>query len=84
MAGPITLTHESMRRFFMSIPNAVSLVMRAGAYALGGEIFILHMKSVCVKDLAELMIEEYAPKVGRHPNDIKILVTGAEPGEKNG
>ena len=80
--GPLTLTHENMRRFFMSIPNAVSLVMRAGAYAAGGEIFILRMKAVCIKDLAEVMVEEFTPKTGRRPQDIRILVTQAEPGEK--
>ncbi|MBD3267353.1 NAD-dependent epimerase/dehydratase family protein, partial [bacterium] len=80
--GPVTLTHEQMRRFFMSIPNAVSLVLRAAAYATGGEIYILRMKSVCIKDMAEIIIEELAPKLGRSPKDIEIYVTGAEPGEK--
>jgi UDP-N-acetylglucosamine 4,6-dehydratase/5-epimerase len=80
--GPLTLTHESMRRFFMSIPNAVSLVLRAGAYATGGEIFILRMKSVVIKDLAEIMVEEFAPKAGKKANEIPIIITGTEPGEK--
>ncbi|MDX9752895.1 MAG: polysaccharide biosynthesis protein [bacterium] len=80
--GPLTLTHAQMRRFFMSIPNAVSLVLRAGAFATGGEIFILRMKAVMIQHLAEILIEEYAPRVGRDPHTVAIQVVGAEPGEK--
>lgn len=80
--GPLTLTHIDMRRFFMSIPNAVTLVLKAAVYAEGGEIFILRMKAVRIQDLAEILVEEYAPTVGRSVSGIDIRVTGAEPGEK--
>jgi UDP-N-acetylglucosamine 4,6-dehydratase len=80
--GPLTLTHCNMRRFFMSIPNAVNLVLKAATHATGGEVYILRMKSVNVQDLAEILIEEYAPKCGRSPKEIKIQITGAAAGEK--
>ena len=80
--GPLTLTHTDMRRFFMSIPNAVSLVLKAAAHASGGELFILRMKSAYIRDLAEILIEELAPQFGRKPTDIQIDIKGAEPGEK--
>ena len=80
--GPITLTHPEMRRFFMSIPNAVQLVLKAAVHATGGEIYALRMKSVLVQDLAEVMIEELAPQFGHKPKDIKIVMTGAGAGEK--
>jgi len=79
---PLTLTHRDMRRFFMSIPGAVRLVLKAAAYSTGGEIFILRMKSVFIRDLAEILIEELAPRYGRAPADIPIRITGATPGEK--
>ncbi len=80
--GPLTLSHLEMRRFFMSIPNAVTLVLKAAAYASGGELFILRMKSAFIRDLAEIMIEELAPRFGHKPSDIRIEIKGAEPGEK--
>lgn len=80
--GPVTLTHNDMRRFFMSIPNAVNLVLQSAVHATGGEVFILRMKSIRIRDLAEVMIEEYAPQVGKSSKDIPIHVTGPNPGEK--
>lgn len=80
--GPVTLTHPEMRRFFMSIPNAVSLVLKAAAHATGGELYILRMKSAYIRDLAEILIEELAPQYGYKPADIPIEIKGAEPGEK--
>ena len=80
--GPVTLTHPDMRRFFMSIANAVQLVLNAAAHATGGEIYVLRMKSVCVRDLAEVLIEELAPVYGFRPQDIVLEVTGITPGEK--
>ncbi len=80
--GPVTLSHTDMRRFFMSIPNAVELVLNAAAHASGGEIFILRMISVWIRDLAEVLIEELAPKYGRSPKEIEIKVTGGQAGEK--
>jgi FlaA1/EpsC-like NDP-sugar epimerase len=78
--GPVTVTHEDMVRFFMTIPEAVQLVIQAGAIGEGGEVFVLDMgKPVRIMDLARNMIE----LSGRTPGvDIDIKVTGVRPGEK--
>lgn len=78
--GPVTVTDEKMERFFMTIPEAVSLVLQAGCYAKGGEIFVLDMgKPVRIKSLAEKLIRYK----GFEPNkDIEIKITGLRPGEK--
>ncbi len=80
--GPVTLTHNDMRRFFMSITSAVNLVLRSAAHATGGEVYLLRMKSARIRDLCEIMVEECASKAGHDPKDIEIQVTGASPGEK--
>lgn len=78
--GPITITDKRIIRYFMTIPEAVSLILQCGLYAEGGEIFILDMgKPVKILDLAEKLIRQ----AGKIPNvDIKIVETGLRPGEK--
>ncbi|MFX1443661.1 MAG: polysaccharide biosynthesis protein [Promethearchaeota archaeon] len=78
----VTLTDEKMRRFFLSLSQAVKLVLKAALLAKGGEIFVLKMPVILIKDLIEVMIEEYAPKIGKEPSLIKIETIGVRPGEK--
>jgi FlaA1/EpsC-like NDP-sugar epimerase len=80
--GPITLTHREMRRFFMSIPQAVDLALKASLQARGGEIFILKMPVLRISDLITALIRIYAPRFGRKPEDIEIREVGLKPGEK--
>ncbi len=80
--GPVTITSKEMVRFFMSMPEAVNLVLKACHLAKGGEIFILKMKKIKIVDLAEVLIEKMAPKYGYNPQDIKVTIIGVRPGEK--
>ncbi|MCJ8138336.1 polysaccharide biosynthesis protein [Falsirhodobacter halotolerans] len=87
--GPVTLTHEDVTRFFMTIAEAARLVMLAGSFAgqdSGGEVFVLDMgKPVKIRNLAQQMIEAAGYTVrdtGNPDGDIEIVVTGLRPGEK--
>jgi len=80
--GPVTLTDSGMTRFMMTVPKAIDLVFKATELTKGGEIFILKMPSLRVKDLAEVMVEELAPRCGYKSEDIEIKNIGKRPGEK--
>jgi FlaA1/EpsC-like NDP-sugar epimerase len=78
--GPVTVTHPDMRRFFMTIPEASSLVLQAGGVGEGGEVYLLDMgEDVSIRELAEQMIRFYGFEPG---TDIPIVYTGLRRGEK--
>ncbi|QDU34146.1 UDP-N-acetyl-alpha-D-glucosamine C6 dehydratase [Poriferisphaera corsica] len=78
--GPVTVTDDRMTRYFMTIPEAAGLVLQAGAYAEGGEVFLLDMgQPIRIMDMAK----RFVIAMGFEPDvDVKIDVTGARPGEK--
>ncbi len=80
--GPVTLTSPQMTRFCMSLTDAVSLILRVPPVMQGKEIFILKMNALKVKDLADVLIEELAPKHGHDPSSVIIKEIGIRPGEK--
>ncbi|TXD47376.1 polysaccharide biosynthesis protein, partial [Polaribacter sp. IC063] len=78
--GPLTVTHQDITRYFMTIPEACRLVLEAGTMGEGGEIYIFDMgESVKIFDMAKRMISLSGLK---YPEDINIKITGLRPGEK--
>jgi len=78
--GPVTVTHPDMRRFFMTIPEACSLVLKTGGVGKGGQLYLLDMgEPIRIRDLAEQMIRFYGYEPDR---DIKIVYVGIRPGER--
>ena len=79
---PVTITNYEMTRFFILIEQAVGLVFKAADIARGGEIFILKMPTIKLKDLAEVAIEEIAPRYGKNVSEIQTRMIGHRPGER--
>ena len=80
--GPVTLTNNKMTRFIMPMHDAINLLFKATELAQGGEIFIFKMDALKITDLADVMIEELAPKYGFSPDEIKMKMIGNKLGEK--
>ena len=80
--GPVTITHPKMTRFVMLLPQAIDLIFKATEMAKGGEIFVAKIPALSIRNLAEVMIEELAPKYNYHSDEIEMEVRGIRPGEK--
>ncbi len=80
--GPVTLTDPRMTRFIMTLQEAVRLVMDSTFLARGGEVFVTKMPVIRIVDLAQVMIQELAPRYGYRPDAIEVKVIGSKPGEK--
>lgn len=80
--GPVTITDRRMTRFFMSLSQAITLVLKSVELARGGEVFITKMPVAIIEDLARVMIDILAPSYGFRPQDIQVIEIGAKPGEK--
>lgn len=78
----VTLTHTDMKRFVLPLQRAVDLLLKAMLEAQGGEIFVLLMPTMKIKDLIEVIIEEYCPMIDKDPNNVQIELVGAGVGEK--
>lgn len=78
----ITVTNFTMSRFMMTLKQATDLTIKAMQTAQGGEVFVLKMPVICLKDLAEVIVEETAKKIGIGSTDVEILEGGLRPGEK--
>jgi len=79
--GPITLTDSKMTRFFLTYDDVASLVIGAMENTVGGEVFINKMDAIRIEDLAEAMIDVFAPRYGHDPSEIEITMTGRRMGE---
>jgi FlaA1/EpsC-like NDP-sugar epimerase len=80
--GPVTLTDADMTRFIMSLDDAVRLVIESVVLGQPGDVLITKMEAIRIADLAAVMVREYAPQCGHHPQDIEIRLVGPKPGEK--
>lgn len=80
--GPVTLTDERMTRFFMTLEEAVFLIMKCIQLAQGGEVFVTKMPVIRIRDLAEVMVELLAPVFGHLPEKVPIPTVGLRSGEK--
>ncbi|MCU4974976.1 polysaccharide biosynthesis protein [Halobacteria archaeon AArc-m2/3/4] len=79
--GPVTLTDERMTRFFLTYDDVFDLVSQAVTKMQGGEVFVYKMPAIRIEDLAEAMIETFAPEFGYDPSEIDVDVIGPRPGE---
>jgi FlaA1/EpsC-like NDP-sugar epimerase len=79
--GPVTLTDPQMSRFFLTYDDVAEMVIGAMKHTEGGELFIKKMDAIRIKDLAEAMVEAFAPVYGHDPADIEIVETGRRIGE---
>lgn len=79
---PVTVTDPSMRRFFMTVDDAVSLIFKAAALVKDREIFILKMPILKIVDLAQAVIDIYGPQCGRDPASVEIKIIGRKNGER--
>lgn len=79
---PITVTNYDMTRFYILIEQAVGLVFKAADISRGGEIFILKMPTIKLRDLIDVVVEELAPKYGKHHSEVEHKLIGVRPGER--
>jgi FlaA1/EpsC-like NDP-sugar epimerase len=80
--GPVTLSDPRMTRFIMSLDQAVKMVIESVPIAQPGDVLVTKMPAIGIRDLAEVMVREFAPKCGRDPAAVNIVIRGQRPGEK--